>query len=141
MVVTVAGVYPAQAALRLAMPDGRQQTLNLNRLADRHVRQGWVQTIHASQGATATRVLAHLESFRRNVDARALYVAVSRARDQARLYTDDRGRLTAAIELRDGAQVAALDEALPQHRVGTSQVQVGAINETRARDGAGFGIG
>jgi hypothetical protein len=37
------------------------------------------------------------------------HIAVSRARDQAHLYTDDRARLTAAIGLRDGSQVAALD--------------------------------
>ncbi len=47
----------------------------------RHVRPGWVQTIHAAQGATAERVMAHMESFRANtVDTRAAYVAISRAR-------------------------------------------------------------
>lgn len=55
-----------------------------------------------------------MESFRRPVDGRALYVAVSRARDQARLYTDDRTRLAAATGLRDGSQAAALDHELDQ---------------------------
>jgi hypothetical protein len=38
-----------------------------------------------------------MEIFRRPVDVRALYGAVSRARDQAHLYTDDRAMLIAAI--------------------------------------------
>lgn len=96
------------------MPDGMEQGLNLNRLANRHVRQGRVQTVHSSRGATADRVLAHLESFRHPVDACGLYVAVSRARDQVHLYIDDRARLTAAIGLRDGSQAAALDHELDQ---------------------------
>jgi conjugative relaxase-like TrwC/TraI family protein len=110
MVVTVTGVDPASAEIMVTMPDGSTQALDLHRLADRHIRQGWVQTVHSAQGATATNVLAHLESFRQGVDARLLYVAVSRARDQARLYTDDRKRLALTVGLRDGLQAAALDE-------------------------------
>lgn len=50
--------------LTVAKQDGSRQTLDMNRLADRHVRHGWVRTIHSSQGATCDRVMAHLESFR-----------------------------------------------------------------------------
>lgn len=32
--------------------DGTRKTLYMNRLADRHMRHGWVRTIHSSQGAT-----------------------------------------------------------------------------------------
>ena len=56
--------------------------------------------------------IAHLESFRRNVDANLAYVAVSRAKKHAAIYTDDRERLTAAIEGRDGAKIGAIDETL-----------------------------
>lgn len=93
--------------------DGQRQRLDLQHLADRHVRPGWVQTIHAAQGATAERVMAHMESFRTNtVDTRAAYVAISRARSHAALYTDSRARLAEALGLRDGAQVGALDEIM-----------------------------
>ena len=114
MVATIAEVHPDKNAARIIMADGLNQLINLNRLADRHVRQGWVQTVHASQGATADRVFVHLESFRRPVDARALYVAISRARDQAHLYTDNRDRLAMAVETRDGKKAAALDDELDQ---------------------------
>lgn len=109
MVATVLGVDPAQAGLTVTMPDGSQQTLDLRQLADRFVRPGWVQTVHAAQGATADRVMAHMESFRRTVHFASLYVTLSRARDQAFLYTDDRDRLAATVKQRSGAQAAALD--------------------------------
>ena len=91
--------------------DGKHEALDLSRLADRHIRPGWVRTIHSAQGATADRVMAHLESFRANTaDAPAVYVAISRAKDAVELYTDSRTRLTKALGLRDGAQVGAIDE-------------------------------
>ncbi|WP_374141779.1 hypothetical protein [Sphingomonas sp.] len=93
--------------------DGTRQTLDMNRLADRHVRHGWVRTIHSFQGATCDHVMAHLESFRANtVDTRAAYVAISRAREGAAIYTDSRAKLTEALGLRDGAQVGAIDETM-----------------------------
>ncbi len=91
--------------------DGRRDMLDLAHLADRHVRPGWVRTIHSSQGATCDRVLAHLESFRANtVDAASVYVAISRAKTSAAVYTDSRAGLTEALGLRDGAQAGAVDK-------------------------------
>ena len=56
--------------------------------------------------------MAHLETFRVNtVDTRAAYVAISRARTSAAIYTNSRASLTDALGLRDGAQVGALDQA------------------------------
>jgi ATP-dependent exoDNAse (exonuclease V) alpha subunit len=79
-------------------------------VADRHIRPGWVRTIHSAQGATNDRVLAHVKSYRANiVDARGVYVAISRARKLATLYTDSRADLTEALGIRDGAQVGAID--------------------------------
>nr|WP_281377264.1 AAA family ATPase [Stakelama sediminis] len=113
MIATVTALDPDGAGLTVALPDGSTQTLDLNRLTDRHFRQGWVQTIHSAQSATAERVLAHMESFRTNiVDAAAAYVAISRARSHAALYTDSRAALTEALGLRDGAQVGAIDGAM-----------------------------
>jgi len=110
---TVVGLDPQRGALLVEKVPGQRQLLDLTRLADRHIRPGWVQTIHSAQGATAERVIAHLESFRANtVDTRAAYVAISRARSHATLYTDSRASLTEALGIRDGAQIGALDEVL-----------------------------
>lgn len=110
---SVVGIDPETKKVSVAAFDGRRGTLDFSRLADRHIRSGWVRTIHAAQGATSERVMAHLESFRANtVDTPSVYVAISRARDQVLLYTDDRAKLTEALGLRDGGQVAALDETM-----------------------------
>lgn len=107
----VVAIDPAGSSLVLEREDGRREMLDLAHLADRHLRPGWVRTIHSSQGATCDRVLANLESFRANtVDARSVYVAISRARMGAAVYTDNRANLTEALGLRDGAQVGAIDE-------------------------------
>ncbi|HEX7821289.1 MAG TPA: hypothetical protein VF463_11800 [Sphingobium sp.] len=93
--------------------DGQRQRLDMRKLADRHIRPGWVQTIHAAQGATADRAMAHMERFRANtVDTRTAYVAISRSRSHAALYTYSRSRLAEALGLRDGAQVGAIDEII-----------------------------
>ncbi len=75
----------------------------MTNVAVRPIRLGWVRTIHSAQGTTCKRVMAHLESFRSNVDAN---IAVS----SAIIYTDDRDRL--ASEGRSSAKVSAIDETL-----------------------------
>jgi len=88
---------------------GDEYTLQLETTADRHVRHGWVSTVHGSQGVTAQRSMVHLESFRSNtVDARSAYVAISRARQSAAVYTDSREKLAGAIEGRTGERAVAL---------------------------------
>jgi ATP-dependent exoDNAse (exonuclease V) alpha subunit len=109
----VVAVDPQGSSVLVEKDDGERQMLDLRHLADRHIRPGWVRTIHSAQGATATHVIAHLESFRVNtVDTRAAYVAISRAREGAAIYTDSRANLTKALGIRDGSQVGAIDETL-----------------------------
>lgn len=61
--------------------------------------------------------MAHLESFRANtVDAASVYVAISRARTSAAVYTDSRAGLTEALGLRDGAQVGAIDGTMKENK-------------------------
>lgn len=116
-IAMVIAIDPQGSSVLVEKDDGERQMLDHRHLADRHVRLGWVRTIHSSQGATCDRVMAHLESFRVNtVDTRAAYVAISRARDGAAIYTDSRARLTEALGLRDGARVCAIDETMRRER-------------------------
>ena len=65
--------------------------------------------------------MAHLESFRpRTVNDRSVYVAISRARTSAAVYTDSRADLLAALGARDGAQIGALDEDLTRYGPGAA---------------------
>jgi ATP-dependent exoDNAse (exonuclease V) alpha subunit len=106
----VVAIDPQGASMVVEREDGRRDMLDMRHLADRQVRPGWVRTIHSSQGATCDRVMAHLETFRANtVDVASVYVAISRARTSAAVYTDSRADLTEALGLRDGAQVGVID--------------------------------
>ena len=97
---SVVAVDPQGSSMTVERQDGRREMLDLTHLADRHVRPGWFRTIHSALGATAERVIAHLESFRPNtVDAPAVYVVMIRAREHASIYTDSRADLTRAIGL------------------------------------------
>lgn len=101
---------------------GDEQRMSLDGTTDRHVRHGWVGTVHGSQGATAERSMTHLESFRANtVDARSTYVAISRAKREAVVYTDSRERLADAIQSRSGERVGALEPQGQRQRVSSSQ--------------------
>ncbi len=60
-----------------------------------HLDYGYAVTSHSSQGQTADRVLVHVDTTqsRELVNQRFAYVAVSRSRFDAHIYTDDRTRL------------------------------------------------
>jgi ATP-dependent exoDNAse (exonuclease V) alpha subunit len=115
----VVGIDPYGRGITVERENGKHEALDLSRLAHRHIRLGWVRTIHSAQGATADRVMAYLESFRANtVDAPAVYVAISRAEDAVALYTEQpRQALTEALGLHDGAQTGAIDGVSPDMEV------------------------
>ncbi|AOR79410.1 MobF family relaxase [Novosphingobium resinovorum] len=105
----VIGIDTETRTLTTVDARGREHTLSLDSTGDRHIRHGWVGTVHGSQGATADRSMTHLESFRANtVDARSAYVAISRARQHAAVYTDSKEKLAGAIETRTGERQAAV---------------------------------
>lgn len=86
-------------------------TIDLSVANARHWDHGYVQTAYAAQGRTADRVIAHVESWRANLtNQRSFYVAISRAKAEAIVVTDDRAKLVEAIRERTGAAQAALDE-------------------------------
>ena len=106
---------PDNRTARIRLDDGTFQTLRLDSSTDQHLRHGYVQTVHAAQGRTAERVMINIDSRATNlVDQRMMYVAVSRAKTSAAIYTDDRARLVSAInEHASLVQTATSDAALP----------------------------
>lgn len=109
-VVQIINVDLEQKSLFIRDDKGQLSTIGTSNAAEQHVRHGWVSTIYSAQGSTAQKVMVHLESFRANtVDAKSAYVALSRAKDKAMLYTDDRKALSKAISQRSGEKQSALD--------------------------------
>ena len=78
----------------------------------RHMDRGWASTIHAFQGRTVDGIIAAMPTGNPDLtNQRAFYVAISRARDDAELVTDDAWKLSDQLERATGERVSALDGA------------------------------
>jgi ATP-dependent exoDNAse (exonuclease V) alpha subunit len=111
----VIAVNPEERSARVRLDTGKFQTLDLDKSTDQHLRHGYVQTAHAAQGRTATRVMIHADSRAANlVDQKMLYVGISRAKTSAAVYTNDRAKLIQALYERAGEKQVALSVGVAQ---------------------------
>ncbi len=69
---------------------------------------GYCSTVHSSQGQTCDRVLIEADTHSLTSYENTFYVAISRARHHAQIYTDDRDMLPLAMS-RQNENTAALD--------------------------------
>ncbi len=100
---TVAGLTGASIVLQ---SDKRQVLIPRNQPV--HLDYAYVTTAHSSQGMTVDRVLIEVESDRRTTARDSFYVAISRAREEAHVFTNDETALPRAID-RDFQKSAALE--------------------------------
>jgi hypothetical protein len=121
--------------LRLHLDSGR--TVDLNLRAHPHLDYGYAVTSHSSQGQTADRVLVHIDLERTGehlVNRRLAYVAISRGRYDAQIYTNDKAHLAETLD-RDISHRAALEP--PRAPAAPAQT----LERSPARHlGIGFGI-
>jgi len=99
----------AGGRLRLHLDSGRTVALALRDFP--HLDHGYAVTSYSSQGRTADRVLVHVDTEHapeQLVNRRLAYVALSRGRFDAQIFTDDKSRLIEALS-RDVSPRAALD--------------------------------
>jgi len=92
----------------IKLDSGREVRFNLEE--NRHLDYGYAVTSHSSQGATADRVLVHVdteEAHEKLINSRLAYVAVSRARYDAQIFTNDAGNLGKALS-REVSHAAAV---------------------------------
>ena len=100
---------------------GHIQTLNLDAVRDQHIAHAYVETAFAAQGRTADHVIIHADSNAANLmDQKSFYVALSRGKESATIYTNDRGKLIAAINERAGVAQTALPILTVQTRLASS---------------------
>ncbi len=84
--------------LQLRLDSGR--SVSFDAKENPHLDYGYAVTSHSSQGQTADRVLIHVDTERAGeklVNRRLAYVAVSRGRYDAQLYTNDKTHLAGAL--------------------------------------------
>ena len=125
----------AKGELRLRLDSDRTVALNLREHP--HLDYGYAVTSHSSQGQTADRVLVHIDLERAGeqlVNQRLAYVAISRGRCDAQIYTNDKTQLAAALD-RDVSHRAAIEPTL------APALPAQKIERSPARQlGIGFGI-
>jgi len=92
---------------------GRTETLNLDSASDQHIAHAYVDTAFAAQGRTADHVIIHADSRATNlVDQKSFYVGISRAKESATIFTNDRGKLVSSINERAGHVQTAIAQAV-----------------------------
>jgi conjugative relaxase-like TrwC/TraI family protein len=117
----------AKGNLQLRLDSGRSVAFNIK--GNPHLDYGYAVTSHSSQGQTADRVLVNVDAQRAGeklVNRRLAYVAVSRGRYDALIYTNDKTQLAeglgrdashrTATETRQEPVVPAKGEALELER-------------------------
>jgi ATP-dependent exoDNAse (exonuclease V) alpha subunit len=113
---TISAIRDGQIAMRMDGKEERSVTFDPREF--RQFDHGYAVTSHSSQGLTAGRVLAHIDtdSSRGLVNDRLAYVAISRASDDARVYTNDAESLGQRLAT-DVTKTAGL--ALPEQSLST----------------------
>ncbi len=128
--------------------DGKNEpTITFDPSAFRQFDHGYAVTSHSAQGLTAGRVLAHFDtdSSHSLINTRLAYVTISRASDDARVYTNDAETLgqrlatdiskTAAVDFRQSSSTNEVQQAVAAFRAhdpatGTMKLQEqGRIHE------------
>jgi conjugative relaxase-like TrwC/TraI family protein len=99
----------SEGNLRIRLDSGREIEFAIGEHP--HLDYGYAVTSHSSQGLTADRVLVHVdtEAAHENlVNTRLAYVSISRARDDAHIFTNDADRLIDAFS-REVSKASALE--------------------------------
>jgi ATP-dependent exoDNAse (exonuclease V) alpha subunit len=85
--------------MTVRMDGGKDRTVTFNADEMRHFDHGYAVTSHSSQGLTSERVLVNMDTNTHPdlINDRFAYVSVSRASQDAQIFTNDAAQLTASL--------------------------------------------
>lgn len=107
----VIAIGPDRGLARIKLQGNRIETISLERARDRHLSHAYVSTAFAAQGRTTDRVFANAESSATHLlEQKSFYVALSRAKAESVLYTDDRTKMQLGLQERAGTAARAFKE-------------------------------
>lgn len=92
----------------LTVENGRGRRIELDGSRPLHIEHAYTTTVHSAQGLTTDRMMIDLDTRSLTTGKDLYYVAISRARYEATIYTDSKTELPAAIS-REAIKTAALD--------------------------------
>ncbi|EDK1561940.1 MobF family relaxase [Enterobacter hormaechei] len=104
---TLTHIDQASKTFTLVNEAGKSLTLESGKL--QNLSHNYALTAYKAQGKTVDRVMAKLESWRRNlVNERSFYVGLSRARQEARLYVNNVGKVIEALHDHEASKTTSL---------------------------------
>jgi ATP-dependent exoDNAse (exonuclease V) alpha subunit len=120
--------------------DGGKKTITFNPYEMRHFDHGYAVTSHSSQGLTSTRVLVNMDTEVNPelINGRFAYVSVSRASQDAQIFTNDASTLTERLS-RDVSKTSALDFVKSQPPA--TSLALEQSQSIKKVSGAGLGLG
>jgi conjugative relaxase-like TrwC/TraI family protein len=111
-------------SMSVRMDGDKSRILTLNTSQMRHFDHGYAVTSHSSQGLTTNRVLINMDTTTHPelINTRFAYVSVSRASQDARIYTNDVSTLAERLST-DVSKASAITVSMPDNEVHTHQLQ------------------
>jgi conjugative relaxase-like TrwC/TraI family protein len=101
----------AKVLASIKLQNGKMISIDLHKPNHQHWDHAYATTVHAAQGKTCDIVIAHGESFRKNLtNQQAFYVTISRARYEVHLYTDDKQAYFKTLQKHIGEKTSALND-------------------------------
>jgi conjugative relaxase-like TrwC/TraI family protein len=127
--------------ISVRMDGGKDRTVTFNADEMRHFDHGYAVTSHSSQGLTAERVLVNMDTnvHPELINSRFAYVSVSRASQDAQIYTNDAASLAESLS-RDVSKASAIDFGKAQTPVANVGLEQAAAALTKI-PAAGLGLG
>jgi conjugative relaxase-like TrwC/TraI family protein len=136
---TITGIENGQMSVRM---DGKaERTISFDTAQFRQLDHGYAVTSHSSQGLTAGRVLAHFDTDGAYslINTRLAYVAISRASDDARVYTNNAETLgqrlatdiskTSAVDFRPSSSTTDVQQAVAAFRANDPATATAKLQE------------
>jgi hypothetical protein len=111
----VVGIDAGRNTLTVQTNDGRAISLDTSK--PQAIEHGYCTTIHSAQGQTCDRVLIDADTRSATANESAYYVAISRAREDVRIYTDDKAMLPEAMSRLDEKSAALEIHARPEREL------------------------
>ncbi|MCI1047055.1 MobF family relaxase [Caballeronia zhejiangensis] len=130
---------------REIIAEGGGRRIKLDAAQAMYAALAYASTVHSAQGLTSDKVLINLETRSLTTAKDVYYVAVSRARYEAEIFTDDGMRLPAAVS-READKTAALDISQLQRHAEKAHADngleyTGPTNKGKERNGPDLAIG
>lgn len=104
---------------RLSLENEKGRRIELDGTRPMHLEHAYATTVHSAQGLTTDRMMVDLDTRSLTTGRDLYYVAISRARYEATVYTDSRAELPAAVN-REPVKTAAMDIQRERDAPGTA---------------------